>query len=480
MYFSKLPYILYRDYPDFGYLTDNRNFGYDTASKSGLKVGDRILSKTGSVFYSALLESGQTDIELAEKLLPLFRGVTLEDLKTDVKEFFLELANDGFVCCGEESSSAVLYNYFSYDNRTRLVLAPVEDNKTEGHALQLDWGTEFRLSRVHIDVSGLCNEHCAHCYFPDTFRRKIMPLNLFKAILEQCKVCNVLNITLSGGEPMLNPHLMEFIRLCREGNYSINLLSNLTLLTEEMVLELEKIPLLSIQTSLYSMNESIHDAITTTRGSFVKTKNAIELLRKHNIPMQINCPIMKQNKDSYHEVLEWARALNIEASSDYMLFGCFDGSGKNLEFRLDIKDVERIIQKERQNNRNGIQSDRSAANKEIRRSEDAICPVCTTSLCVSHTGEVYPCEGWQSLVLGNVKAQTLYSIWEESPEVKRLRSLTYEDFPGCRICEDRDVCSVCLIRNVNESSNLDYRDVNPYFCEIARLKKRLAMTLGNN
>lgn len=48
---------MYRAYPNFGYLTDNRNFGYDTASMSRLKVGDMLLSKTGSVFYSQLSDT---------------------------------------------------------------------------------------------------------------------------------------------------------------------------------------------------------------------------------------------------------------------------------------------------------------------------------------------------------------------------------------------------------------------------------------
>lgn len=62
----KLPYILFRKYPNFGYLTDNRNFGYDTATKSSLKVGDMLLSSIGSVFYSTLSEDPRTIDEIVE------------------------------------------------------------------------------------------------------------------------------------------------------------------------------------------------------------------------------------------------------------------------------------------------------------------------------------------------------------------------------------------------------------------------------
>ena len=80
MSYYKLPYILYRDYPNYGYLTDNRSFGYDTASSSSIKVGDRVLSKTGSVFYSVLTETPQTVEEIAHRLLDIFVGVTASEI----------------------------------------------------------------------------------------------------------------------------------------------------------------------------------------------------------------------------------------------------------------------------------------------------------------------------------------------------------------------------------------------------------------
>lgn len=469
-YFNRLPYILFRDYPSFGYLTDNRNFGYDTASKSCVKVGERILSKTGSVFYSVLTEKPQSLLELAEKLSAVFTEVSLQEIIADAEEFYLELFKDGFICKCQDRDETVHVLPFSYDNKTPWELVGTEECIGGSGLFNQIWESDYHLSRLHIDVSGLCNERCVHCYFPDTYRINTMPKDLFLEILEQSKACNILNITISGGEPMINPDLKFFIRKCREYNFSINLLSNLTLLTDSLLEELEKTPLLSVQTSLYSMTSEIHDSITNLKGSFIKTKKAIELLHKHNIPMQINCPIIKQNKDTYQDVIDWAASLNIEASSDYMVFGCFDSSKKNLQCRLDIPEVEQIIRKEAflQNGK------RSRSMTDGSEMTSSICPVCTNSLCVSNSGVVYPCEGWQSYALGNVKDTSLSRIWEESPDIQSLRNLTYNDFPKCVLCDDKAFCSICLIRNANEDSDHDFKKVNPYFCAIARMKRRLA------
>lgn len=44
------------------------------------------------------------------------------------------------------------------------------------------------------------------------------------------------------------------------------------------------------------MDPAIHDSITQVKGSWIKTKSAIEKLAKANIPVQISCPLMKANR----------------------------------------------------------------------------------------------------------------------------------------------------------------------------------------
>lgn len=467
MYFSKPPYIIYRNYPNFGYITDNRNYGYDTATKSCMKVGERILSPIGSVFYSMLSYRPITLSEISTKLSQVFLETPIKELENDAKKFFLELSRDGFVYCSNSFEPISMTKYFSYNNTNPAIVSEVE-NHDNIDTIYPNWFKEYNLLRLHLCITNSCNERCIHCYYPSHNIGEFMSKELFLNIIEQCKELNVLNITLSGGEPLMNPNLAFFIKKCREYNFSINLLSNLTLLTPSLIKEIQNTPLISVQTSLYSMDEKCHDSITTIKGSFIKTKKAIEILHSLDIPMQINCPIMKQNKETYKEVIEWAKVLNIEASSDYLLFGCYDGSSKNLSCRLELYEVETILKKEQKNENNP-----NISKSEIL-SYDSICPVCYSSLCVSPTGKIYPCEGWQSYILGNINKTTLSEIWKNSLDIKKLRNLTLNDFPKCNDCVDREFCSICLIRNVNESKSLDYMDVNPYFCSIAKIKRKIA------
>ena len=249
------------------------------------------------------------------------------------------------------------------------------------------------------------------------------------------------------------------------------MLTNLTLLSDEILRVLVANPLISVQTSLYSMNEDIHDSITGLQGSFKKTIQAIRLLHRHNIPIQINCPIMKQNKDDYSDVITWAQSMNIEADSDYMLFGCYDCSKKNLKCRLSLSEVEAVVTSQCESGAYVDKLFTEASNKQLDENQP-ICSVCSASICISNQGNVYPCEGWQGYSVGSILESSLLDIWRSSERVLMLRKLKLEDFPQCVSCDYIRYCSPCLYRNANENSG-DFHKVSSYFCKVAELQKRV-------
>lgn len=121
-------------------------------------------------------------------------------------------------------------------------------------------------------------------------------------------------------------------------NYE-NVLSNLTLLNDEILKEMKKNPLLCVQVLLYSIDSNIHDGITQMKGSFKKTKNAILKLIKNDIPLQISCPIMKQNRNCYAKVIKWAETYKIHVGDDYGIIGEYNHKKRNLSCRLSINEI---------------------------------------------------------------------------------------------------------------------------------------------
>jgi radical SAM protein with 4Fe4S-binding SPASM domain len=260
----------------------------------------------------------------------------------------------------------------------------------------------------------------------------------------------------------------------------VTILSNLIALKDDQIQELHDLNISLIQVSLYSMNPEIHDLITTVKGSFEKTKAAIEKLVAADVPVQISCPVMKANLKGYRAVMEYANSLKIKAQTDFIMMAEANFDTSNLANRISIEETEELI-------RDIMQFDpvykqdiitKRPVSEEIkfdleRYKKQRICGVGYDNCCITANGDVYPCAGWQNMVLGNVYKQQLQEIWENSPKVKELRDITQANFPQCLECEARDFCARCLVRNYNES-NGDMFKVNKHFCDVAFLTKRLA------
>ena len=473
MFFKKKSNIMFRNYKSFGYITDNRNFGYNHESN----VGDKILSESGAIFIAVLGKKVQSFNSLVKKIYKQFTDIHIETIEKDAREFYKMLEQDGFVVSGKTLEECEAKDIgFSYKlSELELISSNIISLKRSSQ----DFFEEYfkgkpQLTNLHIEITSRCNERCVHCYIPNDNKVNNIEPSLFYDILEQCNDMKLLHLTLSGGEPMLHPNFCDFLRKCKEYDFSINILTNLTLLNDDIISEMKRNSLLGVQVSLYSRNSDTHDEITHMKCRFEKTKNAILKLIENNIPMQISCPIMKQNKNNYNDVKEWAKKYNIHVGDDYTIIAKYDHTTQNLSNRLSIDEVEELIN-------NIVDTDIKYVEKmkkEIERKkntpyDDYVCSVCNSSICITESGNVYPCAGWQDNIVGDVKKTSLKNIWENSEKVRYLRGIKKQDFPKCIQCLEKEYCTMCMVRNANEDPMGDPLVVNEYFCEIAKLNKKI-------
>lgn len=214
------------------------------------------------------------------------------------------------------------------------------------------------------------------------------------------------------------------------------------------------------------MTASIHDSITKVKGSFEKTQNGILKLISAGIPLQISCPIMKQNKDSFMDVLKWGKENNIGVLTDYVIFAAYDHSNNNLINRLSVEEVGEAVDKQLDANYVEFLC-QNAKEKNALTGEDSICSICRYNFCVSSEGYVFPCVGWQTNIIGNLNHQTIKEIWESSKEIKKLRTIKRNSFPKCVTCKDRGYCTVCMMSNANETNNAF--EVSEFHCRVAAM-----------
>lgn len=99
--------------------------------------------------------------------------------------------------------------------------------------------------------------------------------------------------------------------------------------------------------------------------------------------------------------------------------------------------------------------------------DDPVCSICRYYFCVAANGDVFPCVGWQSNVIGNLNSSSLRTIWEDSNEIDRLRYIKRNSFPKCVTCENRGFCTICMMSNDNESGNKF--EISDFHCQVAAM-----------
>ena len=72
-------------------------------------------------------------------------------------------------------------------------------------------------------------------------------------------------------------------------------------------------------------------------------------------------------------------------------------------------------------------------------------------LFVSHRGDVYPC-GYLPVDCGNIRATRLTEIWDESPDLARMRDAGALE-GKCGRCEFKQVCGGCRARAFGMTGN---------------------------
>lgn len=475
MYFALKTDCYFRKYGDIGYI-------------SRPIIGmEEVVDEYGAIFIERLQYSPREIQEIINELLELFENVDKSALEKDASEFYQGMSNDGFLNTSEKLEDFRTDGFDYSTLKGRLAYKNIHSRNEQSSEIFLGEYAKEKpfLQNFHIELTSKCNERCIHCYIPHEKKNTDIEHSLMMKVLDQCKQLGVMTVVFSGGEPMLHPDFCEFLKRAKDLDFNVTVLSNLTYLTDEIIANLKYKHVACVNVSLYSMKSEVHDAITTVKGSFEKTKNNILRLIENNIPVQINCPVMKQNMDSFEMVINWGESHKCSVVTDYIIMARSDRTTDNLYNRLSKEDLKYVIRKIADNSavfqknlkEQGVFAEQKTADAI---GEERVCGVGLSTLCMVANGNVYPCAGWQQYVCGNINQNSLQEIWENSAEVQYLRNLRLRDFEKCVGCEDYKYCLMCVSRNYNESPNGSMFDIPQISCDGARAHHEVVDELRRN
>lgn len=380
------------------------------------------VNRTGLLFLKVLDGTIQDTEHILQLLSKLFDDAPISEFSNDFYDFLDQMAQKGIVRVGKIKEDV----------------------------------DKYRLSSMLVELTMQCNERCIHCYIPNSVKSKAttMPFDIFSKLVDEFVDLGGENVTLSGGEPLMHKDIIQILDYCQKKGLTINLFSNLLLLTEHHLDILSQNKVGVIQTSVYSLNPTIHNSITLRKGSLEKTLESIDRLLDANINVQISCPVFQKNRDSIIDIIDYAQRKGISLRMNAALLPQSDGNDSFAnsnalttdEWRCLLYKMAEYAPKYVRSNiveHNKLCAELYLTPKEFLSSR--ICDAGISSCSVSPSGDVFPCTEWHSYLLGNICESSLSDIWYKSPSVRLIRQINQQkNFRQCLGCDALDYCKRCF------------------------------------
>lgn len=295
------------------------------------------------------------------------------------------------------------------------------------------------LQHVYIEVTNACNLKCLHCYNNSgKITEQELTRGEIKKVIDELANLNVLNIILTGGEPLLRKDLFAIIKYIRKKPMSVTLFTNSTLLNEEVANKLKDCKVLKVLISLDGANAKTHDDLRGMKGAFEKTINAIKMLREREIYVTVNICINRFNKDEIAQLLQLVRDLGV---NDYIigpLYSAGRAKGKIEELGISTSEYRKALETIRFSERQIFGRDKIF----VRPSSLANCGIGMRSIVIKSNGTLIPCTSAEeeSFGLGNIRKNSLEDVWNNSELLNKLRGIDLRTTEKCGKCDYFNFC----------------------------------------
>ncbi|KWX75486.1 hypothetical protein AMQ84_17860 [Paenibacillus riograndensis] len=296
---------------------------------------------------------------------------------------------------------------------------------------------------VIVELSTKCNLRCEHCYLPD-YKNRGMNTDKMKSLLIELRQLGVVNVSFTGGEILLRDDLYELIETARSLYMRVFLLSNGTLLDETKIEQLSKLYISEFSTTMFSVQSEIHDSITKASGSLDSLKRNLQLLKEHNIRVQVKMPVMQTNAFCIDEVREYCEQNQFKFFASPMIYSKINGDESPKCLRVKRENLGAVIKK--------IDGFNNQKNKLIHETE-VPCGALFYSFSIDSNGDVFPCNSFPYKV-GNVFENTVSEIWFKSESLKFIKSIKKSDLKDCPGCKFELQCERCPGMALLDSKNV--------------------------
>jgi len=320
---------------------------------------------------------------------------------------------------------------------------------------------------VDLAITNRCNLRCKYCsHFTSAGDVGVeLPKDEWLKFFEELNRCSVFYVTLQGGEAFYREDFKEIIEGIVRNRMRFNILSNGTLITDEMAAFLASTGRCDgVQVSIDGSIPMTHDAFRG-KGNFFKAIQGIKRLKKYSVPVSVRVTIHRRN---VRELDEIARLLLDDMGFEGFSTNSASYMGlcrQNTEM-VQLTTEERSLAMEallklnkKYNGRISADAGPLAEAKTWLEMEKArlqgiksipgrgyliACSGPMDTIAVRADGIMVPCIQMSHIELGRINKDDLKDVWQNHLELKRLRSrhnIPLSDFEFCQGCDYINYCT---------------------------------------
>ena len=317
--------------------------------------------------------------------------------------------------------------------------------------------SKFALTTIYFNATQHCNLLCKHCWLSPPFVqdknayadkvKNDISLQEMKPAINEALNLGLSGIKLTGGEPFLRDDLIDLIKFAHEKGLETQIETNGTLIDKDMARKLGRFKGMQISVSLDGASSEAHDNFRGVGGAFDKSLRAIEFMVKEEIPIQIVFSLHRGNLSSLWDAISLAKDLRADSIKINIVTSMGRGShvikkGEALALE-ELLDLNTRIENVDDNGIN-ILFDLPVAFQSIESMFS-----CQKGNCNIHNiigiladGSVSFCgvgENEPSLIMGNIRKDSLSDIWHHHPLLEKMR----QEVPG----KLEGICQRCIFKN---------------------------------
>ncbi|MDF2835351.1 MAG: pqqE [Paenibacillus sp.] len=296
---------------------------------------------------------------------------------------------------------------------------------------------------LSAEITHRCPLHCVYCSNPIelTKRENELTTEDWIRVFEEASELGIVQIHLTGGEPLLRPDVDQLIRRARELGLFVNLITSGVGVTEKRLQQLIKAGIDSIQLSVQASESDLADTIAGSKSHEFKERTA-KMIRDAGLSLHMNVVLHRQNIHLVEDMIElcvsWGANRLELANTQYYGWALLNRQHL-LPTRAQLTAAEEAYIRAKARFGQKLELIWVLPDYYEEYPKPCMGGWGEISMTVAPDGKVLPCTAASSiktLKFESVKERNLQWIWQESAAFNAYRGFDWMAEP-CRSCDHR-------------------------------------------